>query len=145
MKRLLLALALIFIALVGLGIARLAMRLGMLQEPRPAAAEFRLAAVNGRPTGPRACVDGLSDGRLVLGRNGRWWLGEKICEPEGARAIWIGDYVWSGDTLTLYGLGGRPGERPMARVVRRGDTLDLANTNIGSIHTYRYVRIRGRR
>lgn len=145
MKRFLLALGLLLLALVGFWTVRFGMRLTMLREPRPAVAEFRLVAVNGRAVGPRMCEGGVNGGRMVLGKNGRWWIREQVCAPVAGKAIWVGDYQWSGDTLTLHRIGARPGERPMGRVVLRGDTLDLANTPIGSIHNYRYVRILARR
>lgn len=141
MLRLLRVLGLITLALVGFWTVRFAMRLGMLAEPRPAAAEFRLAAVNGTPVGPRMCEGGVRGGRMVLGKAGRWWIKEQVCAPVAGSSIWIGTYGWSGDTLTLHRIGARPGERPMGRVVLRGDTLELANTDIGSIHNYRYVRV----
>jgi hypothetical protein len=145
MKRLLLVVGLILLALVAFGVLRFASRLGMLREPRAASAEFRLTAVNGTPVGPRMCEGGIRGGRMVLGKNGRWWIKERVCNPAAGSSIWIGTYLWSGDTLTLHRIGARRGERPMARVVLRGDTLDLANTDIGSIHNYRYVLYRAAR
>jgi hypothetical protein len=142
MNRLLLVLGLILLALVGAGVLRFVSKLGMLGPPRPASAEFRLAAVNGTPVGPRMCEGGIRGARMVLGKNGRWWIKEQVCAPAPGSAVWIGTYLWSGDTLTLHRIGARRGERPMARVVLRGDTLDLVNTSIGSIHSYRYVLVR---
>jgi hypothetical protein len=137
MKRLILPLLLL---LVGYPVVRFGMRLTLLQEPLPAAAEFRLATVNGRAVGPRMCEGGVNGARMVLGRNGRWWIRDEICAPVAGHGVSVGNYQWAGDTLILHRIGARPGERPMARTVLRGDTVELANTSLG-IHAYRYVRV----
>lgn len=112
--------------------------------PHPVAAEFRLAAVDGKPPGRIGCYGHRPGGRMLLGQDGRWWMRQVNCKVQYGLEVEVGTYRWSGDTLVIHRPGARPGEFPRRFLLLRGDTIDVVRGTREGKSVSRYVRVRPR-
>lgn len=109
----------------------------------PAAAEFRLVSIDGRPVRRMAgCRNHPPGGRMLLGKDGRWWMREMDCRTMRWPQARSGTYRWYGDTLRIHREGARWGEFPTHVLVQRGDTIDVPREHAGRKYVSRYVRVR---
>jgi hypothetical protein len=110
--------------------------------PHPVAAEFRLVPVGGKPPGRVGCYGHRPGGRMLPGKDGRWWMRQVNCKVRYGVTMEAGTWRWSGDTLVIHRPGARPGEFPRRFLVLRGDTIDVVRRTREGKSVSRYVRVR---